>query len=211
MKLSQTQKFLLVVGGQVILILGIILLRFFMFNDATDVFLKINPVDPRDPLRGDYVTFTYDIGEVDAYQPVDPSNEYQEGQTVYVVLNQQELYWNNAELSVIEGSSAYNAAQVGMIDYVTLNKPKGHELYIQGTITNVYGKAVDGYNTFSGFQVKYGIEEYFIPEGTGANLWSEKLDNVYAHVKINSDGRAQIEQIYKDGRKWPSVGELKGN
>src|SRR3989339_387941 len=59
MNLGKKTKFILAVSIQILVILIIIIFKYSVLTGGSAVFLEIMPVDPRDPLRGDYVTFKY--------------------------------------------------------------------------------------------------------------------------------------------------------
>lgn len=49
--------------------------------------------------------------------------------------------------------------------------------------------------------VSYGIEDYFIPEGSGQD-WFVRADgdDDYARVIVDTDGNAVLKEIYIDGK-----------
>ncbi len=64
---------------QLFVLVAMILGRTVPYLGARTVLLKVEPVDPRDLLRGDYVTLGYDISRT-------PLGKYDAGQSVYVTL-----------------------------------------------------------------------------------------------------------------------------
>ncbi len=180
--------FFIAVLFQVLVIVGIIIFKLSVIAGGTEVILRIEPVDPRDLLRGDYVTFQYTISSIDAYyvRGEPPRN----GDTVYVVLRQSGLY--------------------GRLSHVETRKPAGEELFIKGTVVSGGAEEVDEMDDpGSSFRfrarplrIKYGIEEYFILEGTGHGLDFRNRDAT-ARVAIDADGNAVLRQIYLDQVPWP--------
>jgi uncharacterized membrane-anchored protein len=67
------------VGLQLFILVAMILGRTVPFLGAQSVLLLVEPVDPRDLLRGDYVTLGYSINRI-------PAGIYAEGDAVYVTL-----------------------------------------------------------------------------------------------------------------------------
>jgi len=178
-------KFAIVVALQILVLLIIIVFKFSVISGGADVFLKIMPVDPRDPLRGDYVTFRYNISQIEGhyfnYSPV------KNGDKIYVSLDsgRYDRYW-------------------GVSGMVEKNKPsKG--VFLKGVVES---EGVDSFEIESNrfrpnmISIKYGIEEYFIPEGTG---WNQRFggDNNYAKVAVDENGNAVIKQLYIDDKPWP--------
>src|SRR3989339_581457 len=86
MNLGKKTKFILAVSIQILVILIIIIFKYSVLTGGSAVFLEIMPVDPRDPLRGDYVTFQYKISSINRYSfNYEPYN----GDIIYIPLRQQ--------------------------------------------------------------------------------------------------------------------------
>lgn len=145
--ITKQTKFIIAIAIQLVIIFSIIIFKMAVLMGGTDVLLKIEPVDPRDPLRGDHLTFSYKISNLDSYLfnyfPV------REGDTVYIPLKQQRKYW---------------VAVFG----IQKTKPSDGEIFIKGKVANSYGNSV---------RVIYGIEDYFIPEGVGQDFtfWGREI------------------------------------
>lgn len=142
-------------------------------SQGRSVFLRIAPVDPRDPLRGDFLTFSYDISTVNRETFTDTPDI---GETVYVPLMRTGDYW----------TPTYGA---------TSSRPDGSsssEVFIRGIVSGMSSTSV---------AITYGAEEYFIPEGSGADF---PLDaETAARISVDSAGRAVLRQVYVDGKPWP--------
>ena len=158
---------------QVVVIVAIIVFKLSVLTGGTDILLKVAPVDPRDLLRGDYATFEYDISNVDwSYYGNGRQIKIKGGDTVYVTLRQ---------------SGKYHVVRA-----VEKNRPTGGEIFIKGTVDS----------GGSQIHVIYGIEQYFIPEGTGQNFnFFDK--EVAAKVAVDENGNAGLKQIYIDNEPWP--------
>lgn len=172
---SKHIQFILAIGFQVLVILVIILFKLSILAGGQEVMLRIEPVDPRDPLRGDYVTFRYEISSISgAYL----TGEVRNGDIIYVPLEYYDGYWQAA-------------------DGVSRQLPQTYP-FIKGRVTNVDGRlpSVDS------IEMRYGIEEYFIPEGTGQalNFWDH---DVGAKVVVDDKGNPVLKQLYLDGDPWP--------
>ncbi len=201
-------KFIIAIIAQITIILVMVLLKLSVLKDSTDVLLKIKPVDPRDALRGDYITFQYDISNINgghlmeqpdgSYAPQeikDEDGKIKIGDTVYVPLQKIDNYYDL--------NYDYNAATLK-------EKPTDGRLFIKGVISGG-GKTEKDYvlnsemfspPTDSDFTISYGIEEYFIPENAGRNF-SFFNKEIFAKVAIDKDGNAVLKQIYVDGKLWP--------
>ncbi len=188
MTMTREIKFILAVGLQVLVILAIIIFKLSVLSGGTEVFLRIEPVDPRDMLRGDYATFQYSsISNIDSY--IAREQQIRNGDTVYVVLYQNGQYWTARTMQK--------------------TKPDEGEIFLKGKVASG-GEEVQSdimpYQQFnrSGarFHVVYGIEEYFIPEGKGRgfSLWDKEAG---ARVVVDDNGNAVLKQIYINEKPWP--------
>lgn len=184
MVLSKKAKFILAIAIQTAIILFIVIFKVAILTGGTEVFLKIKPVDPRDWLRGDYVTFNYDISTPNSY--LSSGEKIYNGDTVYVTLREGGEYW--------------------LARNVSKSKPTGNEIFIKGKVKSGgisidYDFAPLNY-TPSNLRIEYGIEQYFIPEGAGQNFSFFNKEAV-AKVAVDKDGNAVLKQIYVDDKPWP--------
>lgn len=97
MTLNKNLKILLAVGLQVFIILSVVVFKYFIITDGVEVILKVQPTDPRDPLRGDYITFTYNISRLPSYLAKGESLKI--GDVVYVSLREGKTYWTAYKIS----------------------------------------------------------------------------------------------------------------
>lgn len=178
-------KFVSVVALQAAIIFVIIIFKLSILTGGTEVLLRIQPLDPRDLLRGDYATFQYDISNLDSYHA--QGQQVKNGDTVYVVLRQSGKNW--------------------LVENIRTAKPTGGELFIVGKVESggfenqADRLALQQLNN-SRFHIIYGIEQYFIPEGEGRNF-SFTNKEAAAQVAIDDNGNAVIKRIYVDGQPWP--------
>jgi len=172
---SRSGKFMLAVGLQLAIIIAIVISKLGILAGGTEVLLRIEPVDPRDLLRGDYVTFRYSISRLDSGLFED--GPAREGETVYVVLGRSGETWDAVR--------------------VLKRKPDAGHIFIKGKMRGPwFGRRNAG-------QVVYGIEQYFIPEGAGASLGWSQNDRVAARVAVDEQGNAVIKGILINGEPWP--------
>lgn len=184
--LSGTAKLMIVVFLQVFIVLALAGIHYSVFKEGREIYLHITPVDPRDPLRGDYVTFQYDISTI----PAEYANgESKGGQTVYVPLRKNGQYWTVA----------------GVITRTLPRDPSPDVLYLKGRVEGggLLLSDTDMFGGAGGLRITYGIEEYFIPEGTGRTFNFFGKD-AFAAVAVDSAGNAVLKQIYIDDKPWPT-------
>ncbi|MFX4262338.1 GDYXXLXY domain-containing protein [Pelotomaculum propionicicum] len=163
--MKRSYKIGVIVILQVLFLFGMIGVRYYTLASGTPVLLKAAPVDPWDVFRGEYVMLEYDITWIKG-EGLDLDSSRQ--QDVYVVLEKGEKYWQAAG--------------------IYLDKPvlAGEQVLVKGD--------VDYYNELKGeYHVSYGIESYFVEEGTGTGLQQSKVFD--AQVKVDRFGSAAIEKI----------------
>ena len=169
--LNKQTKFFLAMVLQTAVIFVIIIFKLSILTGGTEIMLRIAPVDPRDLLRGDYVTFRYDISSIGSHYA--KRQEIKNGDVVYIVLGKSGKYWG--------------------LQRVEKDKPTGNDLFIKGIVRQ---------STSLQFNVVYGIEEYFIPEGKGQNFRFQNKEAA-ARVFVDENGNSLIKQIFIDDKPWP--------
>ena len=115
-------------------------------------------------------------------------HDVRDGDKVYVVLTKKGKFWEVKKLQKI--------------------KPKQRgEMFIKGIV--VHGGIPESVSERrrrifirKNLTIKYGIENYFIPEGRGVDYRFRRGRN-HAKVSVDDDGNAVIAQIYVDGNPWP--------
>jgi uncharacterized membrane-anchored protein len=139
------------------------------------VLLETQPVDPRDYLRGDYVILNYKISRLPGAIFTPPLAErLPVGQTVYVVLEPR--------------GDFYEARSASM-------QP------MEATGTSVVLKGVADRNwTTNEVQVSYGLERYYVAEGTG-----NPTGKLTVRAAVPKSGNAQIKEVLLDGKPYAEV------
>lgn len=151
--------------------------RAAILRNGHEVLLDVQPVDPRDLLRGDYVRLGYNISSVPAaiFEPagaVDPMER-----TVHVRLRPGE-----------DGIAQAVAARFGAA-------PEGErqvqDVDIRGT--TIVGPAELGLSV----PVDYGIERFYLPEGEGRPIEQGIRDRTFRmKVAVAENGSAQIKAFF---------------
>ena len=184
--LTKQSKFAFAVLLQVVILFTLILFKLTVLAGGTEVLLKIEPVDPTSPLRGDYATFQYsNISRVDSY--LADVTQVSTGDTVYVVLRQVGTYWKAERVEKV--------------------KPTSGELFLAGKLVSG-GVVQQPASTLlprslpQPLHIVYGIEEYFIPEGSGRDF-SFFDKEAAARVVVDDEGNAVLKQILVGGKPWP--------
>ncbi|MFT4184754.1 MAG: GDYXXLXY domain-containing protein [Rhizobium sp.] len=159
--------------------------RAWGLRSGVEILLKTAPVDPRDLLRGDYVTLNYDISRVPFSTMVEgPPKMSQSAAILSVRLKKQgDGYWGIVESSFgkLEPKPDTVVLKSLPVDYV------------------FYGDATDPSQAIVG--VTYGIERYYVPEGQGHDIENARNDNrVAIAARVSSDGVAHIRSLLLDGK-----------
>lgn len=154
--------------------------RVQLLANGREITLQVVPVDPRSLFRGDYVILNYDISDVESPEQ---TRRMRRGETVYVTLKEnQDGLWQAVRTST-ETPAAGAPGEVVL---------KGSVRYASAASAGTPGKA----------RVTYGIESFFVPEGTGREL--EKLvqdRKLSALIAVDDDGNAGIKGLMVDGQR----------
>ncbi len=153
--------------------------RIGLLQSGREIELDVVPVDPRSLFRGDYVILSYDISRFDGSKV---EGELAKGRPLYVTIAQD----------------AAGKWQVQRAAAVAKPAVSGPEVLLKGRSDRWrFGPVRQG----SPVQARYGIESYFIPEGTGRAL--EKLvgeKRITAVVAVGRDGTAALKGLKVDGK-----------
>jgi uncharacterized membrane-anchored protein len=165
---------LLVIALQTTWVVATVAFQETKFLRGQMVLLEAQPVDPRDFLRGDYVTLTYNISTVPtALLQVETTNELPAGTTVFVRLGKQ------GQFDAVESASL-----------TPVKSERGHPV-LRGQIPKKW--------YFSGgpngsLLVEYGLERFYVHEGTG-----QLHGKLTVEAAVPASGRGVIKQLYVDG------------
>lgn len=160
--------------------------RAAVLRNGQEVVLAVAPVDPRDLLRGDYVTLTYNISRV----PIDllsaapelVENSGADQQIVYVRLKpDSDGIFQPIAASL--GERPKPAPDEGEVDI------RGH------TRSNLVRLREGRADQF--MSVYYGIERFYVPEGEGRQIERDLRERKFQmKVAVGRDGTAQIRSFY---------------
>jgi uncharacterized membrane-anchored protein len=172
--LAHRTRIILIVALQLLALAGVAGAKQWELMTGTVIQLETAPVDPRDLFRGDYVVLNYRISTL---EPAKLRSSYiarvYPGSTVYVGLEQRGQFWEAVSLDDI-------------------SPPAG--LFIKGTVRERTGQPT--------FRVEYGIESYFVPEGTGRRIEAARKP-LTVEVAVTSRGTAIIRRVMMDGQPIP--------
>lgn len=166
---------LLQIGFLVSMIAG----RAAVLRSGQEVVLAVEPVDPRDLLRGDYVTLSYNISRVPAELFADrpPEGKGREERVVFVRLR-ADANGIFQPVAARYGGRPQEAPAAGEVD--------------------ISGAARARWSAGTGLvAVRYGIERFYVPEGEGRAIESDLRQRAFRmKVAVAGDGTAQIKSFH---------------
>ncbi len=164
-----------ILGLQTAWILGTSFVQERTLAAGTVVLLETRPVDPRDLLRGDYVILGYKIGRLPASIFSPPiAGKLAPGQTVHVALEPRGEF--------------YEATQASTQPI----KSSGDSVVIKGTVEQ-------GWNS-NEVWIAYGLERFYVPEGTG-----NPTGKLTVRAAIAKSGKASIKEVLVNGKPYSEV------
>jgi uncharacterized membrane-anchored protein len=143
-------------------------------RSAPTVRLKVLPVDPRDPLRGDFMILRYAISEHTL--PDDRADLHGD---VWVALREGE-----------EG--------LHVIDEIVQMETRPADTDRQWVKASAH-PAYSPPGTPGRIELNYGIERLFVPEGRG----TPRFDRLEIEASVNASGRLFIKRAWLDGEIFP--------
>jgi uncharacterized membrane-anchored protein len=175
---------ILVLALQTAWVLGTVVRQENLLRVGQVVLLETQPVDPRDPLRGDFVRLNYKISDVPVKlfsPPVNTNLPY--GTKIFVVL------------APAGTNQFYLVTRAGTESFT----PAANEVVLRGKA------AWSWRNNSNTIHVEYGIEQYFVAEGTG-----NPRGKLTAQVAVAKSGRASIKEVFVDGKPYIEVMKTQG-
>jgi len=154
--------------------------RLSLINNGKEVVLAVAPVDPRSLFRGDYVILNPVIARIDTNQA---PKGIKNNDDIYVVLQR---------------------APNGTWSHVSLHKvlPQGlakNRIAVRGRVRSHWPDRKTGQTRL---RLRYGIEKYFVPEGTGKALEKKVRERqIRAIVAVGSDGKTAIKGLEISGKR----------
>ena len=157
-----------------------------IFSTGREVILKTKPVSPQNIFEKEYINLDYEISEYTntSYD----FKEYKNGDIIFT------------RLHIDKNNSVYAHDKKGKY----INKYEYSELYIKGELVNCHPYTFQSYyiykpqlppNNETGLRctVKYGIENYYVKEGTGLELQKKLRNGGLVKVSIDKHGNAKIK------------------
>jgi uncharacterized membrane-anchored protein len=140
------------------------------------ILLETRPVDPRDLLSGDYLMLNYKISDV-------PTN----------------LFSPPVKEDLPFGTKIFVALAPGTNEFYTVTRASTNALAPSSDAEVVLsGKSTYAWrNTTNSIHVEYGIERYYVAEGTG-----NPHGKLTAQAVVPASGRAKLQRVFLDGKPY---------
>lgn len=169
----------LVLALQTVWLLSTVVREESTLHGGQVVLLETHPIDPRDPLRGDYVNLSYQISDV-PLKLFSPGIQVIPGQgtTVYI------------------GLAASGTNQFWRVTRASLDcfEPSPGEVLLRG-------ESSPNWRSGEGMvHVLYGIESFYVAEGTG-----NSRGKLTALVAVSKSGRGVLKDVLVNGRPYSQI------
>ena len=141
------------------------------------ILLETQPVDPRDFLRGDYVRLNYKISDVAREKFFAPplTNDLRPDTSLFVAV-----------------------APVGTNRVYQVTRASTEQFTVTANEVMLCGKTAESWrNNPSSVHVEYGIEKYFVAEGTG-----NPRGKLTVQAAVPKSGRPSIKEVFVDGKPY---------
>jgi len=169
-------------------LVGMIGMKQWTLTTGTPVLLETAPVDPRSLFRGDYVRLNYKISRLELSK-LGGDKVFAAHDTAWVVLEKAERYWHAVAVYRHRPDAAPGQVVI-----------KGEVRWADGR-GSAFAPPVQARQPRF-LVMRYGIESYFVPEGTG-----RAIERRGAHtpldilVAVDRFGNAGIKAVELDGRE----------
>jgi uncharacterized membrane-anchored protein len=146
---------------------------------GSEVTLVTEPVDPRDLLRGDYVTLGYPISRLDPVTIQGRRPDVVRSELVYVALAK-----GDGDIWMLSRASWQPFKDVGPAEVVLTGNTPDYALLADNLVP-----------------LSFGIERYYVPEGEGKAIEQGQANRaVLVTLAVAKNGQAQIKSLSMDGK-----------
>lgn len=153
--------------------------RAAVLRDGREVVLAVEPVDPRDLLRGDYVTLSYNISRLPAGLFAEPPAQA----------------GGEGELAVFV---RLKPGEDGIFQPVAARYGQRPQAAAAADEVDILGSTHARWSANTQFiSVRYGIERFYVPEGEGRAIERDLSERAFRmKVAVAADGAAQIKSFH---------------
>ena len=167
--------------------------RQWTLETGTPVVLAIRPVDPRSLFQGDYVRLSYEIGHL-RIDRLAGDDDLERGETVFVDLQPGRPAWQATGVWRQRPVAAPTGAVLrGRVEWVAEQRCEESGT---GKSTVIVPCRIAG--------IRYGIESYFVPEGTGRE-WERPAEGGADRYPRRGQPGGDAGDLGHSG-EWPAEG-----
>ena len=141
------------------------------------ILLETRRVDPRDVLRGDYLILNYSISDV-------PTN----------------LFSPPVKKDLPYGTKTYVALAPGTNQFYEVTHASTNEFAPSVNEVLLCGKSDERWWSTNSIHVAYGIENYYVAEGTG-----NPTGKLTVQAVVPASGHPKIKEVFVDGKPYAEV------
>ena len=176
--MNDSKRIIIIVVLMTLVLVGMVAKQQYTLNTGELVVLKTTPIDPRSLFRGDYVRLNYDISRLSSVSfPV--LSQLKHNDAVFIALEKKGEFWETVDV------------------FESMPDSSSEMVVLKGHVVMPLWRTGSGGDELT---VKYGVENYFVPEGEGLAL--EQLrnqDKVSMQIAVDSFGNAGIKAVLVNG------------
>ena len=182
---------ILVAVAQSAVLIGEWLIAHYPVWTGTELRLRVQPVDPRDMFRGNYVRLGYHFSTL----PMELGEKtFSKGDVVYVSLQPDDRNgW---------AATAIHADKPDTMPYLRARVMRvylGHYDVFRGLDDN-NEPIREQVSTLGAYRLRYGIEAWFAPKLRAQEIERELVDGGWVKVKVAESGRAALVEFEAEER-----------
>jgi uncharacterized membrane-anchored protein len=166
---------------QTLWLLGTVAVQEHALAHGRIILLETHRVDPRDPLRGDYLILNYQISDV-------PTN----------------LFSPPVKRDLLYGTKVFVALAPGTNRFYEVVRASTHELTPATNEVVVCGRNDERWWGSNSVHVVYGIENYYVAENTG-----NPTGKLTVQAVVPASGHPKIREVFVDGKPYAQA--MKGS
>lgn len=185
--MNQRRWLFILVVIQTMVLIAMIGMKQYTLNTGREILLETQPVDPRSLFRGDYVRLSYKISTL-VLSGMQGDKQFLENEVIFVTLQEGDPYWYPVAIHHSKPQTAENQVAIkGRIEYI---------------LDRTWNRETNKTEEVKSLSVKYGIENYFVEEGTGRALERPGRDNkVDLRIAVDAYGNAGIKAVLVNGEE----------
>lgn len=178
-------RLVLIVILQTLVLVSMVGMKQWTLNTGTPIVLETRPIDPRSLFRGDYVRLNYSINTLHT-SDLWYDRDFKKHERIYVLLRKGDPYWQPV--------SVHHERPVIAPDHVAI---KGR---VRSVGQKLWNRELRSWEDIEYVGVRYGIENYFVPEGAGRTLERPRADEkISMRVAVDKFGNAGIKAVLVNG------------